>query len=469
MRRRLRTCAGLGSFVLVSSAISVIALRVPPVLSARFGGGKGTGSESLEWALPQSAVGRQLSWLVTAADHPPIPAAAVRRHFDAKFLDAVSPATLNRAIPSVHAAGRWRIVALDASTSPDFLAADVVSGSVRIGVEIGVDHSGLIELLYFQPATALPRSPSTWTAVDREASSLAPDVGFEAATIDRSGQCGSVNAIAPDTQRPLGSMFKLFVLGAIANGVKAGKINWSESVPLTSSERSLPSGLFQVDPIGTRYSVDEVAQQMIASSDNTAADMLLALAGRQAVESQTHQWMEDSASDFPFLTPREFFVLKFDRFPALANHYLSLDPGARLEYLDNVIDNMPISQVSVTNSALASPRAIDSIEWFASPSDICRAFAGLYSFSRLKVLAPLGDALSLNDGGLRLPDDRWNTVWFKGGSETGVLTLGYLARRSDGRVAVVVLELSDPRAALAESTLAPRALAVVRGAFSLLS
>ncbi len=359
-------------------------------------------------------------------------------------------------------------VTLDASTSSDFLAADVVSGGVRIGVEIGVDRSGLIELLYFQPATALPRAPSTWTAVDREASSLAPEVGFEAATISRSGRCDSVNTIAPHTQRPLGSMFKLFVLGAIANSVKAGRINWSESVPLTDSERSLPSGLFQVDPIGTRYSVAEVAQQMIASSDNTAADMLLALAGRQAVESQTHQWIDDSASDYPFLTPREFFVLKYDRFPVLANHYLSLDSGARLAYLDDVIDTIPLSQISLTNSALASPRAIDSIEWFASPSDICRAFAGLYSISRLKGLAPLGDALSLNDGGLGLPEDRWNTVWFKGGSETGVLTLGYLSRRSNGGVSVVVLELSDPRAALSESTLAPRALAVVRGAFFLL-
>ena len=42
-------------------------------------------------------------------------------------------------------------------------------------------------------------------------------------------------------------------------------------------------------------------------------------------------------------------------------------------------------------------------------------------------------------------------MWFKGGSETGVLTLGYLARSAAGRVDVVVLELSDPQHAIPSS------------------
>jgi len=178
--------------------------------------------------------------------------------------------------------------------------------------------------------------------------------------------------------------------------------------------------------------------------------------------------MASDSANSPFLTPRELFVLKYDRYPQLANRYLSLNAAGRLNYLNRDINQVPLSQLSLTSSALASPRDIRSIEWFASPSAICMSFASLYSLSRATDLAPIGAALSLNDGGIMLSSKRWNTVWFKGGSETGVLTLGYLATRSNGDVAVVVLELSDSRAALANSDVT-RALSVVRGAFNLLS
>lgn len=427
-----------------------------------------TSPGSLAWALPRSAVGEQFEWLAASAAHLPISASTAREHFDTRFLDAVSAKALDRAIQSVKANGLWRIVTLDASTSPDLLIANVVCRGVRIGVEIGVDKSGRIGLLYFQPAPAIPTKPPTWIAVDHEANSLAPDVGFAAATISRDGRCDMRDAESPDEQRPLGSMFKLFVLGAVANAVKTGRITWSQSVALNGSERSLPSGLLQVDPVGTRFTVAELAQQMIASSDNTAADMLMALVGRPAVESQVARVMPRATADTPFLTPREFFILKYDDFPQTANDYLSLNRDARLSYLDRVIDKVPLTRISPSGSALTSPRDIDSIEWFASPSAICSAFAGLYSFSRLDGFAPVGAALSLNDGGIALPSADWHTVWFKGGSEAGVLTLGYLAVGPNADPAVVVLELSDAASALSAGT-ALHALAVIRGAFSLLS
>jgi hypothetical protein len=75
-------------------------------------------------------------------------------------------------------------------------------------------------------------------------------------------------------------------------------------------------------------------------------------------------------------------------------------------------------------------------------------------------------ALSYNDGGIDLSRSTWPLVWYKGGSEPGVLTLAYLARRSDGTVAVVALELSDPTGPVpAGVTL--KALADIRAAFGL--
>jgi hypothetical protein len=40
--------------------------------------------------------------------------------------------------------------------------------------------------------------------------------------------------------------------------------------------------------------------------------------------------------------------------------------------------------------------------------------------------------LSLNDDGLQLDPAQWNTTWFKGGSEPGVLTLAFLATTRAG-------------------------------------
>ena len=88
------------------------------------------------------------------------------------------------------------------------------------------------------------------------------------------------------------------------------------------------------------------------------------------------------------------------------------------------------------------PADIDTIEWFASPDDICRAFAGLQQLAAQPALAPLGPILSANNGDIELDPAQWPTVWYKGGSEPGVLTLGYLATNSKGQTFVVVAMLS---------------------------
>ena len=129
------------------------------------------------------------------------------------------------------------------------------------------------------------------------------------------------------------------------------------------------------------------------------------------------------------------------------------------------MDPLPFSQAQA-QSLPGSPTDIDTIEYFASPDDICRAFAGLQQLAAQPALAPLGPILSADSGGIGLDPAQWPTVWFKGGSEPGVLTLGYLATNSKGQTFVVAAMLSDPAAALSPSAL-PGLSAIVRGAFGL--
>ena len=91
--------------------------------------------------------------------------------------------------------------------------------------------------------------------------------------------------------------------------------------------------------------------------------------------------------------------------------------------LSSSVDPLPLSEVQGSTQ----PRDIDKIEWFGSPDDICRAFVGLQQLSHQPKLSPIASIFSVNKGGLGLDPSEWPTVWFKGGSEPGVLTLGYMA------------------------------------------
>jgi hypothetical protein len=119
------------------------------------------------------------------------------------------------------------------------------------------------------------------------------------------------------------------------------------------------------------------------------------------------------------------------------------------------------------NLPYASPADIDTIEWFASPDEICRAFAGLQQLATQAALAPLGSVLSASNGGIGLDPAQWPIIWSTGGSEPGVLTLGYLAMNSNGQTFVVVAMLSDPAATLSPSA-GQGLVAIVQGAFELL-
>lgn len=452
---------------------------------------------SIAWEIPNYPVGRQLRWLLAAATEAPLPPAELKAHFDAEFLAEVPPARFNEDLESLHLRAPLQVTSIEAGLTPTALQVGFSSGASDYGLGISVGPTGQIDGLRIAGPTRLPGAPTTWAGLDAQLRSLAPDVGFEAATLTEPGganaststganpgaggtstastsstsgtggaSCDVLNSLSPSAPRPLGSIFKLYVLATVASEVSSGRLSWDEEVPLTAGLRSLPSGFLQVQPTGSYYTVGQLADIMIPNSDNTAADRLAALAGRSAIEAQVATTSKHASLDTPFLRTRELFVLKYAGYPKYADAYLALPASQRAAYLSRVVDRVPLSQVDLAAASLATPRDIGSVEWFASPSDICSLYAQLYADATVPALAPVSTALSYNDGSLGLSRATWPLVWFKGGSETGVLTLSYLARRSDGTVAVVVLQLSDPKGPIApEVTL--KALADVHAAFGL--
>ena len=420
-------------------------------------------------AAPDAPVGRQLTWFLRAVADLPWSQRLIQAHFGSGFLAQISPAEINSVLAQTPAPGGASLIGLrwqDQTRDPVSLQAVAAFGSVMLTVNISVDGAGLISYLLL---TLYQPPPATWAQADRDLAGLAPDASLLAARVSPDGVCTPVHQVAASTARPLGSMFKLFVLGALAEQVAAGRVSWDQELTVSDALKSAGNsgaGGLQDVPAGTRVPVEQTAAQMISMSDNTAADMLIHLVGRPAVQAQDRQWSAHAALNVPFLTTREIFHLKYAD-PALADEYLRLAPGQRAAFLASAVDPLPLSQAQLPNADTASPAAIDTLEWFASPDDICRAFAGLQQLAAQPALAPLGPILSANSGGIGLHPAQWPTVWYKGGSEPGVLTMGYLATNSNGQTFVVVAMLSNPATALFPSAVLGL-LAIVQGAFELI-
>ena len=205
---------------------------------------------------------------------------------------------------------------------------------------------------------------------------------------------------------------------------------------------------------------------MISISDNTAEDMLAGLLGRGALERATRtSGMADPALDVPFLTTRELFVLKLDDWPKLAQRYLALDAAGRLALLTGTIDHVPLSTLNL--QPWTEPRDVGSLKWFASPTDICHVYASLAGLARQPGLAPVARILKLNPGDMNLAPSQWRSVWFKGGSEPGVLTLNYLATTIKGQMYVASVLAEDATAPISETSAELTLISAVKGAFQL--
>jgi hypothetical protein len=290
-----------------------------------------------------------------------------------------------------------------------------------------------------------------WTRIDDALAALGPDVGFLAASVAPDGTCQPIHEVAASEPRPTASQFKLFVLGALADQIADGRISWDQTLTVEDATKSLGNaeGSLQAAAPGTELSVEEAATKMISISDNTAADLLAGLVGRAAVEAQFDRWTENAAANQPFLTTREMFLLHY--VPDLADRYLATPQEQREAFLESSVDPRPFTDID--SHLLGEPRYVDEVEWFASPHDVCRAFAGLQGLAEEPSLAPLPTVLSREVGGIGLDPAAWPTVWFKGGSEPGVLTLGWLATDGHGESFVVEAMVMDPDANLADSSI----------------
>lgn len=238
-----------------------------------------------------------------------------------------------------------------------------------------------------------------------------------------------IAGIDPDKTMPLGSAFKLWVLGELARETKAGERTWADVVPL--GRASLPSGITQTWPAGSPTTLQTLATLMVSISDNTATDTLVTLEGAKLDAFVTKVGTPGLA---PVPTTRQMFALKTPANDDLAAQWATqLAPSARRRLLDANAGRLDSTTVDPMMFS-GRPVSIDTLEWFASPAQT----AGMFDWLRREGGQTPLSLLAVNPGVDPATRARFDYLGFKGGSEPGVITLNFLVRRKDGQWLAVI-------------------------------
>lgn len=392
-----------------------------------------------------------ISWVVSVLNGAETTTTEVADRFSLLLEQYVAPADFLLVVDRLRStvSERWDETRRQDNGSGTELILDTDDG--EWGMVISADREGLIDTLLFQPAMPQIEGPALESfddLVGRLEASGRTSVLIADVT---SGSCDPV-FVHEDVVRPIGSDFKLYVLGALADAVARGDLAWEDTLAIDNDLKSLPSGTFQTRPEGSEATILEFAEAMIAASDNTATDHLIDLLTRAQVEDALVDYGNSDASlNLPFLTTQEFFGLKLAVSGTVAGAYAAGDEDERRALLAG-----EVAAASATVSDAVTwvmPYLIEGIEWFASPTSMCRAIVGLITRANVPDLAEVRSILSLNPGVLYDPNT-WSYVGYKGGSEPGVLSLVWYLETPAGEAYAYVVNVSNPDEILPEAELA---------------
>lgn len=302
-----------------------------------------------------------------------------------------------------------------------------------VGVAAGARVTGL-------RVTGVTVAGDSFDKVTAEIAALPGQTGFLVAELDGATirPLASANA---DRQFATGSTFKLYILDELAAQVAAGKRRWSDVVPL--SHFSFSSAATANWPANTPVTLQTLANWMISVSDNGAADTLIHLLGREAIEARIKSaGHSDPSRNIPLLTTVEAFALKGNNFSELRPLFINGDDTTQRKLIEANRTRLTLANVDGV-SFTAGPRFIESLEWFASPNDIARLMVDLRARQSKTAL----EAMAINNGVGPVAAADWTWLGYKGGSENGVLSMNLLGqRKADGKWFVVTASWNNPDA-----------------------
>lgn len=429
-----------------------------------------TAASSLQTAvaLPDTELGRQAGWVISALNGE-VDADALTEEITARFsqevLDQIGADGLTEVFAQLGAQGPWIPTAVQDGGTQAVVTITGAAGD-SLDLQIALDDDEKVSGLLFTPSAG-DRTPATsWSELETAVDGLASDTRLVVTEVDPVGagaSAASGDAIGapllaaghdPAETMPSGSMFKLYVLGAVADAVTAGTLTWDAPLTITDDVKSLPSGELQDSPSGSTVTVREAADKMISISDNTATDLLIATVGPEAVQQQfAVMGQQDPSLNTPLLTTRALFQLGWGQGTSEAAGraaWADADAVGR----QAILNSLPTGLVDVAVADVTAPVWKGGLDWFTTADDLATAHLALQQKALDPATAPVRDILAINNGLGDTFGDAWSYVAFKGGSSIGVLAGSWYLERADGRAFTVSIqgESADPAALADQAT-----------------
>ena len=297
-------------------------------------------------------------------------------------------------------------------------------------IDVSIDAAPPNKVIGFHVSPDQPVvEDDSFAKIDAELAALPGRVGYVVENIAEDGKRTVIAGRATREQFAIGSIFKLYILAELASQIDAGKRKWSDTIPLT--RRSFSSPTTQSLPLGTSVTIEQLATWMIAVSDNAATDELLFLLSRDQVEARVRM-VGHSAPEkmLPFLSTVEAFLLKSD-YRGVRAKYVNASEAKQRAILNRKISGVGFEEIDPMKLT-GTPAAIDSIEWFASPSDVVLLMDHLRRMNNQTIFEIMAKSIAPATA------QKWKYVGSKGGSELGVIAMNFLAKAPSGKWSVVM-------------------------------
>ncbi|OBK30290.1 serine hydrolase [Mycobacterium asiaticum] len=311
----------------------------------------------------------------------------------------------------------------------------ISSYGARQDIRIHTDDGGWVDR--FDVDTQPPPPINGWPDVDAVLSKSGARYSYQVAKVN-GGRCEPVAGTNTGESLPLASIFKLYVLHALAGAVKNGTVSWDDQLTVTAKGKAVGSSGLELAP-GDHVSVRKAAEKMIATSDNMATDMLIDRMGTRAIEEAlVTAGHHDPASMTPFPTMYELFSIGWGQ-PDVRERWKQASQQERAAMLEQA-NSTPYQPDPLRAH---TPASVYGAEWYGSAEDICRVHVALQA-DAVGPAAPVRQILSAV-AGIRLDSNVWRYIGAKAGGLPGDLTFSWYAVDKTGQAWVINFQLNWPR------------------------
>lgn len=412
---------------------------------------------------PDSAVGRQLQWVLDVANGgaPGDAAARLSDHFRTRFTPEELVSELRKVREQRFNNKRLRLIQIG-EAGDDALSGFVEGGGREMSIFIAVDDKKLIDGLRFADAGYAfgdegDAGAASWNDFDGQSGRLGGKISFGAYEIVPDAKALAANpglspppmmlrpihTIHEDEALAIGSAAQLFVLHALADASLAGKIKWDEQIPFRERDRVFALGDLKTAKEGTTFSIEDWAKRMVSTGDAAANDTLVALLGRDAIRVSYAKFAVSTKRTLPWLSTRECLQLKLAASDVQRENYIRADEPARKALLSPDAD---LAKLDLTRDLLKfwqEPHAIEDLGWFASAEDLCKLMMEFRRLEQRPTLERLGTMLR-QERGLEF-EEEWTSIAYKGGMEPGVVSMNWLFERDDHKWFVLSITWNNPK------------------------